>query len=193
MLCMECLSLDSLCTLLTECTFMPPQSERPPELSGMTAILLVFQVDSRHEKITNVYMGLMVRQVDSCLYSPSQIPDFIKDMEANLKAVHNALKAGGNPSKRCAYCLFVDNLSSAMSVPWTLPIAWCTPPVMSKASNLIILTLTTVPWGCACIVVYATPPCSSVMMIPNSILNTLGVASSCPVGHSTMIYCILLF
>ena len=61
MLHMQCLSLNGLCTLLTEGTFMPPQSERPPELSGMTTILLVFQADSRHKKITNIYMGIMVR------------------------------------------------------------------------------------------------------------------------------------
>ena len=60
MLHMQCLSLDGLSTLLTEGAFMPPRSERPPKLSGMTAILLVFQVDSRHEKITNIYVGLMV-------------------------------------------------------------------------------------------------------------------------------------
>ena len=50
---MQHLSLDGPCTLLSKGPFMPPQSERPPKLSGMTAILLVFQVDSRNEKITN--------------------------------------------------------------------------------------------------------------------------------------------
>ena len=60
MLCMQCLSLNGLHTLLSEGTFTPPQSERPPKLSRMTAIPLVFQADSRHEKITNIYMGLMV-------------------------------------------------------------------------------------------------------------------------------------
>ena len=59
----------------------------------------------------------MVHRVDSHLYSPSQIHDFIQDIEGNLQAACNALKAGGNPSKIHAYCLFVDNLSSAMSVP----------------------------------------------------------------------------
>ena len=33
----------------------------------------------------------------------------------------DALKAGGNPGKRCTYCLFVDNLSSAMSIPMDPP------------------------------------------------------------------------
>ena len=118
---MQHLSLDSLRTLLAKGTFMPPQSERPPELSGMTAILLVFQVDSRHEKITNVYVVLVVRRVDSHLYSPSQIHDFINDIEGNLQAGRDALKVGGNPGKRCTYCLFVDNLSGAMSVPTDPP------------------------------------------------------------------------
>ena len=120
-LCMQRLSLNGLCTLLTEGAFTPPQSERPPELSGMTAILLVFQADSRHEKITNIYVGLMVCRVNSCLYSPSQILDFIKDIEGNLKVVHGAPNAGGDPSKWRTYCLFVDNLSSAMSIPMDPP------------------------------------------------------------------------
>ena len=121
MLRMQHLSLNGLCTLLTEGAFMPPRSERSPKLSGMTAILLVFQADSRHEKITNIYVGLMVHRVNSCLYSPSQIRNFIKDIEDNLKVAHDTLKAGGNSSKRCAYCLFVDNVSGAMSVPTDPP------------------------------------------------------------------------
>ena len=118
---MQFLSLDSLCILLANDAFMPPQSERAPELSGMTAILLVFQADSRHKKITNIYMGLMIRRVESHLYNPGQIPSFIKDIEGNLQAARNTLKAGGNPGKKCAYCLYVDNLSGAMSVPTDPP------------------------------------------------------------------------
>ena len=115
---MQCLSLGSLRTLLS---FMPPRSNTPPELSGMAAILLVFRVDGKHEKITNVYVGLVVHRVDSHLYSPSQIPDFIWDIEGDLRAMHNALKAGGDPGKRHAYCLFVDNLSGIMSIPTVPP------------------------------------------------------------------------
>ena len=100
---------------------MSLQSDMPPKLSGTTAILLVFQVDSTHERIINVYMGLVVHRVDSHLYSPSQINDFIQDIEGDLWVVHNALKAGCNPGKRHAYCLFVDNLSSAMSIPMDPP------------------------------------------------------------------------
>ena len=121
MLHMQRLSLDGLCTLLAEGTFMPPRSKRPPELSEMIAILLVLQADSRHEKITNVYVGLMVCRVKSRLYSPSQIHNFIKDIEGDLKVACNALKAGGDPSKRHAYCLFVDNLSGTMSIPTDPP------------------------------------------------------------------------
>ena len=87
----------------------------------MTAILLVFQADSRHEKIINIYMGLVVRRVDSHLYSPSQIHNFIQDIEGDLQAEHDALKAGGDPSKRRTYCLFVDNLSRVMSIPTDPP------------------------------------------------------------------------
>ena len=57
---MQRLSLGGLRTLLSEGAFAPPQSNMPPELSGMTAILLVFQADSRHEKIINIYVGLVV-------------------------------------------------------------------------------------------------------------------------------------
>ena len=93
----------------------------PPELSGMTTILLVFQVDGGHEKITDVYVELVVCRVDSRLYSPSQIPDFIQDIEGDLRVARNTLKAGGDPGKRHACCLFVDNLSSIMSIPMDPP------------------------------------------------------------------------
>ena len=83
----------------------------------MMAILLVFQADSKHEEITDVFVGLVVCGVESCSYAPDQILDFIKDIEANLQVVHDALKAGGNPSKRCTFCFFVNNFSSAMSIP----------------------------------------------------------------------------
>ena len=58
----------------------PPSSEGPPELSGTTAILLVFQADSQHEKITDVYMGLVVHRVKSHLYTLDQILDFVRDI-----------------------------------------------------------------------------------------------------------------
>ena len=112
---MQCLSLDA------EGMFMPPQSEGPPELSGMTAILLVFQADSRHKEITDIYVGLVVRRVESHLYAPDQILDFFKDIDVNLQVVHDALKAGGSPGKRRTFCLFVNNFSSAMSIPMDPP------------------------------------------------------------------------
>ena len=118
---MQCISLDGLCTLHSEVAFMPPQSNTPPELSGTTAILLVFQADREHERIINVYVGLVVCQVDSHLYSPSQINDFIQDIEGSLQAVRDASKAGHNPGKRHAYCLFVDNLNGVMSTPTNPP------------------------------------------------------------------------
>ena len=116
-LCMQCIYLDHLWKLITEGAFMPPMSEGPPNLSGTTAILLVFQADGQHERITDVYAGLMVCRVKSCLYTPDQILDFVKDIEVDLKAACNALKAGGNPSKRHAFCLFVSNYGGTMSIP----------------------------------------------------------------------------
>ena len=65
--------------------FMPPTSEGPPELSRTTAILLVFKVDSWHKRITDVYVRLVAHQFKSHLYALEQIPDFIKDIEADLK------------------------------------------------------------------------------------------------------------
>ena len=100
---------------------MPPTLEGPTKLSGTTTILLVFQVDCQHERITDVYEGLMVRQVEFHLYTPDQILDFVANIEVNLKAVHNALKAGGDPSKRHTFCLFVSNYGGAMSISMDPP------------------------------------------------------------------------
>ena len=82
---MQHISLNGLCTLLSEGTFMPPQSNMPPELSRTMAILLVFHVDSEHKRIINVYVGLVVHRVDSHLYSPSQINDFIQDIDEGMR------------------------------------------------------------------------------------------------------------
>ena len=92
-----------------------------PKLSGMTAILLVFQADNQHKEITDVYMELIVHRVESHLYAPDQILDFIKDIEVNLQAVCDTLKARGDPGKRRAFCLFVSNFGGAMSIPTDLP------------------------------------------------------------------------
>ena len=46
-----------------------------------------------------------------------QILDFIKDIEVNLQAVCDTLKAGGDPCKRHSFCLFVSNFRGAMSIP----------------------------------------------------------------------------
>ena len=114
-------SLDCLQELIAEGVFIPPRSEGPPELSGMTAILLVFQADSKHEEITDVYVGLNVCRVESRLYAPDQILDFVKDIEVDLQAAHDTLKAGDNPSKRHTFCLFVNNFEGAMSAPTDPP------------------------------------------------------------------------
>ena len=118
---MQCISLDHLQKLITEGMFMPLLLEGPPRLSGTTAILLVFQVDSQHEWITDVYVGLVVHRVNSHLYTPDQILDFVKDIEGNLKVVRDALKARDDPGKRHAFCLFISNYGGAMSIPTDLP------------------------------------------------------------------------
>ena len=84
MLCMQCLSLHGMQELIDKGVFMPPQSVGPPELSGTTTILLVFPADSKHEEITDIYVGLVVCRVESHLYALDQILDFIKDIEVDL-------------------------------------------------------------------------------------------------------------
>ena len=118
---MQHLSLNHLRKLIVEGAFMPSRSEGPPELSRTTAIFLVFQADSQHEEITDVYMGLVVCRVKSHLYALDQILDFVKDIEVDLQVARDALKAAGDPGKRRAFCLFVSNFGGAMSVPTDLP------------------------------------------------------------------------
>ena len=132
---MQHISLKGLCTLLSEGALMPLQSNTPPKLSRMTATLLVFQVDSEHKRIINVYMGLMVHRVDCHLYSPNQNNDFIQDIDVNLWEVCDALKAGHDASKGCTYCLFVDNLSSVMSVPMDPPYCLVYPTTYIKGAE----------------------------------------------------------
>ena len=100
---------------------MPPISEGTLELSRTTAILLTFQADDQHEKITDVYVGLVAHRIESRLYGPNQILDFVSDIEVNLKVARDALKAGGDLGKRCAFCLFINNYGGAMSVPTDPP------------------------------------------------------------------------
>ena len=118
---MQCISLDHLMKLNAKGVFMPPLLEGPPKLNRTTAILLVFQVDGQHKRITDIYVGLVVCRVDSCLYTLDQILDFVKDIEGDLKVAHDALKAGGDPGKRWAFCLFINNYGGTMSIPTDLP------------------------------------------------------------------------
>ena len=118
---MQRISLDYLRKLIAEGAFMPSTVEGTLKLSRMTAILLVFQVDDQHEKITDVYIGLVVHRVESHLYAPEKISDFMSDIEVDLKVVCNTPKAGGDLGKRCAFCLFVNNYGGVMSVPTDPP------------------------------------------------------------------------
>ena len=90
-----------------------PPSEGTPKLSRTTAILLVFQADGKHERITDVYRGLIVHRVKLCLYTSDQILVFIKDIEVNLKAVCNTLKAGVTPARGVPFA----SLSATMGAP----------------------------------------------------------------------------
>ena len=100
---------------------MPSTVEGTLKLSRMTAILLVFQADNQHEKMIDIYIGLVVRCVESCLYAPEKILDFVSNIEVNLKAACDALNVGGDLGKRHAFCLFVNNYGGIMLIPTNLP------------------------------------------------------------------------
>ena len=99
----------------------PSISEGTLELSRTTAIILIFQVDDQHEKITDVYVGLVVCHVESHLYALGQILDFVSDIEVDLKVALDAFKAGDDPGERHAFCPFVNNYGGAMSIPTDPP------------------------------------------------------------------------
>ena len=136
MLCMQCLSLDSLQKLIAEGAFMPPQSKGSPELSRTTAILQVFWADSQHKGITDVYVGLVVHWVESRLYTPDQILDFIKEIEVDLQVACNVLDARGDPGKRHTFCLFVNNLRGALAIPTDPPYCLVYPTCYVRDVNL---------------------------------------------------------
>ena len=170
---------------------MPPRSEGSPELSRTTAILLVFQADSQHEEIMDVYMGLIVHRVESCLYTLDQILDFIKEIEVDLEAVRDVLKARGDPGKRRAFCLFVSNFGGAMAIPTDPPYCLVYPTCYLRdvdpdhfdtCNNLAGTHL----HYCICHTTLQS------MMNPEGASTMPGAASSCPLGLSTMIGCSLL-
>ena len=118
---MQCISLDYLQKLIAEGMFIPSVVEGTLKLSGMTAVLLIFQVDNQHKQITNIYIGLIVHHIDSSLYAPEKILDFVSDIEVDLKVACDALETGHDPGRRCAFCLFVINYGGMMSVPMDPP------------------------------------------------------------------------
>ena len=186
-LCMQCLSLNPLQKLIAEGAFMPPQMEGPPELSGTTAILLVFQADSQHEEITDVYMGLIVYRVESHLYTPDQILDFIKDIEVDLQVVHDALKAGGGSWQEACLLPFVSNFGGTMSIPHRPALLPGLPDQLCEGCSTGPLQHPQQPVGeVLAPLPFAVPHYSSPMMTLNSLQNIPGAISSCLVGPSIM-------
>ena len=189
MLCMQRLSLYGLWKLITEGAFMPPRSEESPKLSRTIAVLLVFWADSQHKEITDVYMGLVVRRVESHLYTPDQILDFIKEIEVDLQVVCDTLDAGGDHSKRSTFCLFISNFGGAMAVPTDPPYCLVYPTCYVRdadqdhfdtCSNLAGMHL----HRCVC---HATLQFSNDK--PKECTNYAGSHLICPMGLSTMIGC----
>ena len=127
---MQRISLDHLWKLITEGAFMPPSLEGTPELSRTTAILLVFQADGQHEKITYVYMGLVVCRVESHLYTLDQILDFIRDIEGDLQVLQATLKAGATLARGMPFASLSVTMGTPCLFPWIHHTASSTQPVM---------------------------------------------------------------
>ena len=117
----QCISLDYLQKLIAEGTSMSSMAEGTLKLSGTTVILLFFQVDDQHKQITDVYIGLIVCHVESRLYVPEKILDFMSDIEVDLQVAHDAFKAGCDPGKRHTFCFFVNKYGGVMSVTMDSP------------------------------------------------------------------------
>ena len=181
---MQHIFLDHLWKLIAEGTFMPPPLEGIPELSRTAAILLVFQADGQHEKITDVYLGLIVHRVNSHLYTPDQILDFVRDIEVNLKVVQDTLKAGGDPGKRRTFCLFVNNYGGTMSISMDPPYCLIYPTSYMRDVEPDHFNTHNNPAGICCTTAYITPHCSSPMMTPTSTRSTLGTDKSYLMGLS---------
>ena len=133
---MQHISLDYLQKLIAESTFMPSTAEGTLKLSGTTAILLIFQMDDQHEQITDIYIGLIVHCINSHLYAPEKILDFMFNIEVDLKVAHDALEAGCDPGRRHAFCLFVNNYEGEMSVPLDPPYCFIYPMSYMKDIEL---------------------------------------------------------
>ena len=123
-------------------------------------------------------MGLIVRRVESRLYTPDQILDFIKDIEVDLQVAQDALKAGGDPGKRCAFCLFVSNFEGAMSIPTDPPYCLIYPTSYVRDVDPDHFDTCNNPGGMRllhCV-------CRATLQFNNDAQTTPGAASSCPQG-----------
>ena len=155
---------------------MTPTSEGTLELSGTTAILLIFQADDQHEKITDVYVGLVVCHVKSHLHTPDKILDFVSNIEIDLKVACEALKVGGDPGKRCTFYLFINNYGGTMSIPTDPPYCLVYPTSYVKDVELDHFDTHNNPAGthlhhCTCCATL-----QHIMMIPTSAENMVGAA-----------------
>ena len=159
---------------------MPSTLEGTLKLSRTTAILLTFQADDQHEKITDVYVGLVVHRIESCLYALDQLLAFVSNIEVNLRVAHDTLKAWSDLGKRCAFCLFINNYGGAMSIPTDPP--YCLIYPMSYMKDVELDHFDT----CIC--------CTTLQHMnddPNQCREYGGAASSYPVGLSTRSECSL--
>ena len=98
----------------------PPHWRVPPSSVRLQPFSSSSRQMTKHE-INDIYVGLMVHHVKSCLCALDKILDFVADIEVDLKVARDTLKAGGDPGKRHAFCLFVSNYGGAMSIPTDPP------------------------------------------------------------------------
>ena len=144
-----------------------------------TAILLVFRADSQHKEITDVYVGLVVCQVESHLYNPDQILDFVKEIEIDLQVVCDVLNVGGDPGKRHAFFLFISNFGGTLAIPTDPPYCLVYPTCYVRDTDLDHFDTRNNPAGTHLHHCVFHTTLSSAMTNPKSALTTPGAASSC--------------
>ena len=159
---MQHISLKGLCTLLSEGTFVPLHFNTPSELSGMTEFYLCSRQTASTRELSMFTWDLWSTKLIPTYTVPARSTTSSRT-QRSIPGRHVMFSRPGVMLARGVPIASLWTISVALCPSqWTLPIVWCTPPLTSKASSPIILTLKTVLCGCAYTVVYAKPPCSLV-------------------------------
>ena len=127
---MQCISLDRLWKLITKGAFMPPLLEDPPELSGTTAILQVFQTDGQHERITDIYVvSWSAGLIPTCILQTKSWT-LLRTSRATSRRLAALLRLGATPARGTPFA----SLSATVGVPCSSP-------------RTIVLPLLHLHWG----------------------------------------------